>query len=96
MNRDLKATAVVLGMGDRKLRTKLRELKILNAESQLIPSPRVEGRLFVETRGRWNPRIGKISHYPVVMTTEDGVAWLAYQLGIQIRHMPPRQAGSQA
>lgn len=95
MNRDLKATAVILGMGDRKLRTKLRELRILNTAGELLISPRTEGRLFIDIRGRWNPRIGAISHYGVVMATEAGVAWLAEQLGIQITNMSPSKVRSQ-
>lgn len=96
MNRDLKATAQVLGMRDRELRSRLRELRILNTAGELQIGPRTEGRLFVDPRSRWNKRFNTYSHYGVVMTTEAGVAWLAKQLGITVTTKQPQQAGSQA
>lgn len=96
MNRDLKATAQVLGLRDRDLRAKLRGLRLLSSAGELIISPRTEGRLFIDTRRRWNPRIGSYSLYGVVMTTEGGVEWLAAELGINITTTAARTAGSKA
>jgi len=96
MNRDLKATAQVLGLRDRELRSRLRELRILSTAGELLIGPRTEGRLYIDSRSRWNKRLGTYSHYGVVMTTEAGVAWLAEQLGITVTTKPPQQAGSQA
>lgn len=84
MNRNLKATAAVLGIGERHLRSKLRELKVLNSSGELQVSPRTEGQLFVDTRSRWNSSINGWSHYGVVMVTESGVSWLAKQLNITV------------
>lgn len=80
MNRDLDASAAVLGIGPRILRRRLRELGILQQNGELACAHRDKGYLFVETRSRWNKSIGAWSHYPVVMTTEAGIAWLAKQL----------------
>ncbi|OLU23849.1 hypothetical protein [Pseudomonas sp. PA27(2017)] len=96
MNRDLKATAQVLGLRDRELRSRLRELRILNTAGELVIGPRTEGRLFVDPRSRWNKRFNTYSHYGVVMATEAGVTWLAKQLGITVTTKQPQQAGSQA
>jgi len=96
MNRDLKATAQILGLRDRELRARLRELRLLTNAGELLIGPRTEGRLFVDPRSRWNKRFQTYSHYGVVMTTEAGVAWLAEQLGITVTTMPPRQARSPA
>lgn len=84
MNRDLDATAAVLGIGPRILRRRLRELGILQQNGELACAHRDKGYLFVETRSRWNPSIGAWSHYPVVMTTEAGIAWLATKLDITV------------
>ncbi|OLU23105.1 hypothetical protein BVH03_23035 [Pseudomonas sp. PA15(2017)] len=96
MNRDLKATAQALGLRDRELRSRLRELRILSTAGELLIGPRTEGRMFIDPRSRWNKNLNTYSHYGVVMTTEAGVAWLAEQLGITVTTKPPRQAGSQA
>lgn len=84
MNRNLKATAAVLGVGERHLRSKLRELKLLNSSGELQISPRTEGHLFIDTRARWNQSINGWSYYGVVMVTEPGIGWLAKQLSITI------------
>lgn len=96
MNRDLKATAQVLGLRDRELRSRLRELRILSTAGELLTGPRTEGRLYIDSRSRWNNNLNTYSHYGVVMTTEAGVYWLAEQLGITVTTKPPQQAGSQA
>ncbi len=81
MNRTLKAAGAVLGVSDRKLRAWLREHHLLNHEGALIASPRLDGRLYVDTLSRWDDRINGYTHYGVVMVTEAGIAWLAEQLG---------------
>lgn len=96
MNRDLKATAQVLGLRDRDLRARMRDLRLLDSAGELLISPRTEGKLYIDTRRRWVPRIGTYTHYGVVMTTEAGVTWLAEQLGITVTTTAPRQAGSNA
>jgi hypothetical protein len=88
MNRTLSQAAAVLGIGPRKLRDRLRELGLLNSYGELISTERGRGRLFVDTRARWNPSIGSWTHYGVVMVTEAGIAWLADQLGIDVTRMP--------
>lgn len=84
MNRTLDQVAAVLGVGPRKLRAALREQGLLNHAGELVSSERNRGRLFVDTRSRWNPAIGAYTHYGVVMATEAGVAWLASQLNIPV------------
>lgn len=84
MNRDLNQAAALLGLGPRKLRDRLRELGLLNHAGELISTERGKGRLFVETRSRWNRSINGWSHYGLVMVTEPGIAWLAEQLGIPV------------
>lgn len=84
MNRTLDQAAAVLGLGPRKLRARMRELGLLNHAGELISTERSRGRLFVDTRSRWNPAISTYSHYGVVMATEKGIGWLAEQLGITV------------
>lgn len=84
MNRTLDQAAAVLGIGPRKLRARMRELGLLNHAGELISSERGQGRLFVDTRSRWNPAINSYTHYGVVMATEAGIAWLAEQLEITV------------
>ncbi len=84
MNRTLAQAAAVLGIGPRKLRARLREMGLLNHAGELISTERGKGRLYVDTRSRWNRSIGTWSHYGVVMVTEAGVGWLAEQLGIPV------------
>jgi hypothetical protein len=84
MNRNLKATAAVLGIRERELRAKLRELKLIANDGTLLKSDRIEGRVFLDTRSRWNPTLRMYQHYGVIMTTEAGVSWLAEKLGITV------------
>lgn len=92
MHRTLDATAALLGIGPRKLRGRLRDLGVLNHAGELECAHRDTGRFFVDCRSRWNRSINGWSHYGVVMTTEAGVAWIAGQLGIEVRCMPPASA----
>lgn len=94
MHRNLDATAAVLGLRPRKLRQRLRELGILDHAGELTCQHRDKGYLFVRTRSRWNRSINAWSHYGVVMTTEQGIAWLAEQLGIEVQRMPPDDAAA--
>lgn len=84
MNRDLTAAAAVLGITRNQLRAHLREQGLLNHKGELVSSPRIQGRLFTDTRARWNPSIRGYSHYGVVMATEAGIGWLADLLGITV------------
>lgn len=84
MNRDLAATAALLGLKPRALRNKLREIGVLTQASELASKHRDQGYLYVETRSRWNENIRTYSHYAVVMVKEAGVSWLAKQLDITI------------
>ena len=84
MNRTVSATAALLNIGPRKLFTRLRELKIINHQRELISSERQLGRFYTDTRSRWNPCTNGYAHYGVVMVTEAGVDWLAEQLNIPI------------
>ena len=84
MNRNLDATAAVLGIKPRALRQKLRELGILTQTGDLAARHRDQGHLFADPRSRWNQAIRTYTHYSVVMVTESGVPWLAKQLGIII------------
>lgn len=92
MNRNLDATAAVLGLGPRKLRIRLRELGILNSAGDLACAHRDRGYLFVQNRSRWNQSIRSWSHYGVVMVTERGIGWLAQQLGIPVHPQGARSA----
>ncbi|MGS0736138.1 hypothetical protein ACVBEG_06100 [Pseudomonas sp. GG8] len=84
MNRDLAATAALLGLKPRAFRNKLREIGVLTQASELASKHRDQGYLYVETRSRWNENIRTYSHYAVVMVKEAGVSWLAKQLDITI------------
>lgn len=84
MNRSLDQAAAVLGIGPRKLRTRMRELGLLNHAGELVSTERGQGRLFVDTRSRWNRSINGWSYYGVVMVTERGMGWLASQLDIPV------------
>lgn len=84
MNRDLAAAAAVLGTTRNKLRDHLRAQGVLSHKGKLLSSPRIKGRLFTDTRARWNPSINGYTHYGVVMATEAGIGWLAEQMGITV------------
>lgn len=84
MNRNLDATAALLGLKPRTFRKQLRERGILTQAGELANQYRDQGYLYVDSRSRWNPNINTFSHYAVVMVKEAGVAWLAKQLGIEI------------
>lgn len=84
MNRDLTAAATLLGLTRNKLRDQLRAKGVLNHKGELIAAPRVQGRLFTDTRARWNPSINAYSYYGVVMATEAGIGWLAELLGVPV------------
>lgn len=84
MNRTLTQAAAVLGLKPTALRQQLRDLGVLTQMGELACKYRDKGHLYIDTRSRWNQSIGKHSHYAVVMATEQGMAWLAQQLGINV------------
>ncbi|MCY1300378.1 hypothetical protein D9M70_499410 [compost metagenome] len=84
MNRTLDQAAAVLGQKPRAFRQRLRALGILTQMGELACKHRDKGFLFVDTRSRWNRNIRAYSHYGVVMVTEQGIGWLANQLGITV------------
>lgn len=84
MNRTLNETAALLGLKPRTFRTRLRELRILNADGTLASQHRDKGYLYSAPRSHWNPAIQQHRHYAVVIVKEPGVAWLAKQLGITL------------
>lgn len=84
MNRTLDQAAAVLGLKPRALRNQLRELGVLTQLGELACKYRDKGHLYIETRSRWNTNIRTYSHYGVVMATEQGIGWLAEQLGINV------------
>lgn len=84
MNRNLDQTAALLGLKPRTLRTRLRELRVLNADGTLASQHRDKGYLYSDPRSHWNPSIQQYRHYAVVMVKEPGIAWLAKQLGITL------------
>ena len=84
MNRTLDEAAAVLGIKPHALRKQLRELGVLTQMGELACKYRDKGHLYIDPRKRWNPSIGKYSHYAVVMATEQGMGWLAQQLGINV------------
>lgn len=86
MNRTLDQTAALLGLKPRTLRTRLRELRVLNADGTLAIQHRDRGYLYSDARSHWNESIRKYRHYAVVMVKEPGVAWLAKQLNIPLTH----------
>lgn len=88
MHRDINQTAALLGLKPSHLRKKLRDLGVLTQISELHCKHREGKHFFVQTRSRWNKSIMTYSHYGVVMITEDGIAWIAQQLAINIRKMP--------
>ena len=84
MNRTLTKAAAVLGVKPTALRQKLRALGVLTQPGELACKYRDKGQLYIDTRCHWKPSIGKYSHYGVVMVTEQGMGWLAQQLGINV------------
>jgi hypothetical protein len=87
MNRTLDETAAVLGFKPRAFRTRLRELRILTPSGDLASHHRDRGYLFADARSTWNPKLNAYRHYSVVMVKEDGVAWLAKKLDINVTKM---------
>ncbi len=84
MNRSLDQAAAVLGIKPRALRNKLRELGVLTQLGELACKYRDKGHLYTDTRSRWNTNLRTYSHYGVVMATEQGIGWLAQQLGVNV------------
>ncbi|MDP3848601.1 MAG: hypothetical protein Q8R10_19455 [Pseudomonas sp.] len=84
MNRTLDEAAAVLGIKPRALRKQLRGLGVLTQLGELACKYRDKGHLYIDPRSRWNPSIRQYSHYAVVMSTEQGLGWLAQQLGINV------------
>jgi hypothetical protein len=84
MNRTLTQAAAVLGLKPTALRQKLRNLGVLTQMGELACKHRDKGHLYTDTRSRWNSNIRTYSHYAVVMVTEQGMGWLAQQLGINV------------
>ncbi|MCY1287528.1 hypothetical protein D9M70_365250 [compost metagenome] len=84
MNRTLDQAAAVLGQKPRAFRKRLRAEGILTQLGELACKHRDKGHLYTDTRQRWNPAIKGWSYYGVVMVTEQGIGWLAQQLGITV------------
>lgn len=84
MSHDLNHAAAILNTGPHRLRKQLRVLGVLNSQGELAPAHR-GGKLFcVDPRQRWSVQLNRYIHYGVVQITDDGIAWLARQLGIRI------------
>lgn len=88
MHRDINQAAALLSLKPHHLRKKLRDIGVLTQIGELHCRHRQGTNFFVQTRSRWNPSIQSYSHYGVVMITENGIAWVAQQMAIQIRKMP--------
>ncbi|WP_044871996.1 hypothetical protein [Pseudomonas sp. LFM046] len=84
MNRTLDQAAAVLGQKPRAFRQRLRAIGILTQLGELACKYRDKGHLYIDTRQRWNASIKGYSYYGVVMVTEQGIGWLANQLGITV------------
>ena len=92
MHRDINQAAAVLGLKPSHLRKKLRDIGVLTQIGELHCTHREGTNFFVQTRSRWNKSINTYSHYGVVIVTEDGIAWIAKQLAINIRKMSLKDA----
>lgn len=92
MHRDINQAAAVLGLKPSHLRKKLRDIGVLTQIGELHCAHRQGPNFFVQTRSRWNKSINTYSHYGVVIVTEDGIAWIAKQLSINIRKMSLKNA----
>lgn len=90
MNRTLKEAAHVLGIGEKALRTHLRQSGVLNADNTLAARHHSGGNLLMDPRATRTPT-GIRKHYAVLMVTEAGIDWLAKRLGIDITEMPQRE-----
>lgn len=88
MHRDINQAAALLGLKSNHLRKKMRDIGVLTQIGELHCKHREGKNFFVQPRSRWNTSIQSYSHYGVVMITENGIAWIAQQLAIQIRKMP--------
>lgn len=84
MNRTIREAAQVLGIRESTLRNHLRETRALNRDGSLAARHIGGGRLFMDPRSRWVEATRSYRHYAVLMVTEQGIAWLATQLGITI------------
>ncbi len=93
MNRTLDQAAAVLGQKPRAFRQRLRELGILTQMGELACKYRDKGHLYIDTRQRWNRHLNSYSYYAVVMVTEQGIGWLAQQLGITV-NQPTKDAAA--
>lgn len=84
MNRTVKEAAQVLGIAESQLRAHLRSINALNRDGTLAARHIGGGKLFMDPRVTIIKRSNIRKHYAVLMITEDGIDWLASQLGINI------------
>lgn len=96
MSRDITATAALLGIGPHKLREHMRDWGVLTKHGELAPAERARGRFEVDSRQRWSAAVGRYVYYAVVMTTDEGVAWLASKLGKSVTVTAPAPACKEA
>lgn len=94
MNRTLTEAAQVLGVRPTAVRAFLREKGHLNKDGSLAARHINGGNLYMEARATQPKHLGYRKHYAVVKVTEQGIDWLAKQMGIEIKEVPQKDSAA--
>ena len=94
MNRTVKEAAQVLGITENTLRAWLRRSGALNNDGSLAARHINGGNLYMEARVTQPTHLGHRKHYAVLKVTEQGIDWLAAQMGIEIKEIPQKDTAA--
>lgn len=94
MNHTVKEAAKALGLNENTLRAWLREKGHLNKDGSLAAKHINAGNLFMEPRATQPKQLGFRKHYAVLKVTEQGIDWLAKQMGIEIKEAPQKDTAA--
>lgn len=94
MNRTVKEAANALGLSENTLRAWLREKGHLNKDGTLAAKHIGAGNLYMEPRATQPRQLGFRKHYAVLKVTEQGIDWLAQQMGIVITEVPQKDTAA--
>jgi hypothetical protein len=94
MNRTIREAAQVLGVSETRLRDHLRGTNAVNRDGSLAAKHIGGGKLFMDPRVTTPKHFGRPKHYAVLMVTEQGIDWLASQLGVAITNIPSKDSAA--
>jgi predicted ArsR family transcriptional regulator len=94
MNRTIREAAQVLGISEASLREHLRSRNAINRDGTLAAKHIGGGKLFMDPRVTTPKKFGRPKHYAVLMVTEQGIDWLATQLGVAITNVPSKDSAA--